>query len=71
MKSDTLEMIGGLLVIAMIVALIVVGPIFTIWSVNVVMHRQWLTVDWPTWWAIAWIHMILGVVKYRSSAETK
>ncbi len=48
----------GLILIAAGFALIFIGPIFTIWSVNLIFGTE-IPVDFKHWVAVAWLMTVL------------
>jgi hypothetical protein len=56
-------MIKELLIIALIVALMVVGPIFTILALNLIFPSLAIPLNFWTWLAIAWLTFQVGGTK--------
>ena len=70
MDEDWMKIIGGLFALALVIAFIAIGPIFTIWAVNHLAHMEWLRVDFPTWLSVAWLHLLLAAGR-RQTVEVK
>ena len=60
--NDGWEILVVLVLLAMVVVLIIVGPIFTIWSLNALFQME-IPYNFQTWAAMVWIHTILHGVR--------
>ena len=49
-----------------IVALVVIGPFFTMWSLNTVFGME-LEMSWPMWLSIMWLAMVIRGVNVEKS----
>jgi len=56
------EILVVLVLLAMVIVLIIVGPIFTIWSLNTLFQME-IPYNFQTWVAMVWVHTILHGVR--------
>lgn len=61
---------GVIFLVALIIALIVFGPIFTVWSVNLLFHAGW-SVNLSTWAAVLWFEFVLGILFQNARSSSK
>jgi hypothetical protein len=49
--------------VLLLVLLLVVGPIFTIWSINVIFRSETLEMSFESWCAALWLIVIFNGIK--------
>lgn len=54
------------LIVVGVIALIIFGPIFTIWSLNFLFGTS-IAVSFKAWLAVIWLASVIGGTKYKSS----
>ena len=52
-------------IIGLLIVFMVLGPVFTRWSLNYLFHTE-IPADWYSYWSIMWLH---GVVAARYGAS--
>ena len=68
MSTEAEQMTVGtaLLIVASIIGLIIIGPFVTIWAINTLFPLAAIPYTWPTWLAMAWLHLTLFGKTVRS-----
>ena len=49
--------------IALFLFLLVIGPVFTVWSIQILFRSETLELNFESWCAAAWLLMILNGLK--------
>lgn len=61
-------MIKLLLIILVAIAVIIAGPLITIWSLNTLFHTA-IDSNSDTWFAMLWLQMIIGAAAANKSKK--
>jgi len=56
----------ALLIVVSIIGLIIVGPFISIWAINTLFPAAAIPYTWPTWLAMAWLHLTIFSKTVRS-----
>ena len=63
---ESMSVSTALLIVVSIIGLIIIGPFISIWAINTLFPAAAIPYAWPTWLAMAWLHLTIFSKTVRS-----
>jgi hypothetical protein len=69
MNNNDKKIIVFVLIFLLFVPLVVLGPIFTIWSIQILFKSSELKVNFESWCAAAWLTALIHGIRLGSKSQ--